>query len=410
MRTRKFIALSLISAGAAILFTGCPAQPPGPCVVARTGGGPLTGNGAGFPYVAQYYLKAGSETGDCTTNPVIAAFPAGNFVGQIWAEAYGAVTASKKLTGLVPEEFGWTNQYLGDYVECGPFDPGCPDYPVALGNFTADSEDENGNCTIQGFDAGVQVVDGVTVTYNFSTVLVYATAAAGEGTQMQATVTIARDTCVRSYTAIGLWPTAVCNVDNDCNPNPQPGNVPARPLGSGTLPGIPLQCVNAAANDPVIVPNNIPQVPAEPCTISGQVGGKVVDSCAKDPLANPGTVCSNTTATATTATPCTVTSAGTDSCVATDPTTACLACDATGCAPPDAPGTGVCGTITGVCAVPYLDAFGCTSSDPTGAPYVIQPVGCGGGAKDNNGTGGTSICFFVGPSATTFPYLQTSSN
>jgi hypothetical protein len=320
MRTRKFIALSLISAGAAILVTGCPSQPPGPCVVARTGGGPLTGNGAGFPYVAQYYLTPGSETGDCTTNPAIAAWPAGNFVGQIWAEAYGAVTASLKLTGLVPEEFGWTNQYTGDYVECGQFDPGCTHNPISLGNFTADVEDENGNCTIKGSDAGQQEVNGVLVTYDYTNVLVYATAAAGEGTQMQATVTITRDdgvgaACVRSYTAIGLWPTAVCNVDNDCNPNPQPNNSPPRPLGSGTLPGIPLQCVNAAANDPILVP----------------------------------------------------------------------------------------GDFLGP------DGFGCTDGS-TDEPYVIQTVGCGGGAKDNNGTGGTSICFFVGPGPTTFPYLQTSTN
>jgi hypothetical protein len=401
MRTRKFIALSLISAGAAILVTGCPAQPPGPCVVARTGGGPLTGNGAGFPYVAQYYFTAGSETGDCTTNPAIAAWPAGNFVGQIWAEAYGDVTASKKLTGLVPEEFGWTNQYTGDYVECGQFDPGCTNSPIALGNFTADVVDENGNCTIAGSDAGVQVVNGVTVTYDYSTALVYANAAAGEGTQMQATVKITRDdgvatACVRSYTAIGLWPTAVCSVDNDCNPNPQPGNTPPRPLGSGTLPGIPLSCnLTMVAQDPIIVPDNIPDVPTVTCGVNG-LGH---DTCAAN-----GEECINLVFTPG-ATACTVDSDGNDSC---DPTPtspqACLACDANGCDFAGAGNSGVCGDVTGNCAFPFLDAFGCETG--VGAPYVIQPVGCGGGAKDNNGIGATSVCFFSGPGPTTFPYLS----
>ena len=83
MRTRKVIALSLLS-GAAVLFSGCPNQPPGPCVIARTGGGGA--EGIGSPYIVKYYLKAGGSTGDCTTNPNMAPY-AGDFVAALYAEA-----------------------------------------------------------------------------------------------------------------------------------------------------------------------------------------------------------------------------------------------------------------------------------------------------------------------------------
>lgn len=310
MRTRKVIALSLIFAGVAIL-SGCPDQPAGPCLPARAFAG-ILGNGTGTPYVVQYYLTAGSETGDCTSNAAINAWPHGNFVGQVWAEAYGPVTASKKLTGMVPEEFGWTNQFTGDYVQGSPNStPPVANNPVIFGNFTTDTEDSAGTCTIQGTDAGVQLVNGVTVSYDFKNVLMLVQAAAGEGTQMQASVTITRTdpaspgtACVRKYTALGLWPSALCNVDNDCNPYPQPGA--NRPLGSGLLPGIPYTCNSGlVAQDPILVPTS-------------------------------SALCGETVAT----------------------------------------------------------------------PFILENSGCGGGSLDNNGTAGTSICFFQNPSPTKFPYLN----
>jgi hypothetical protein len=283
MRTRKVIALSLISAGAAVLFSGCPAQPPGPCVVARAAFSPF--GPPGTPYATHYYFVAGSQTGDCTTDPTVAAWPPGDFTGGIFAEAYGEVTAIDKVTGLVPEEFGWTSTYgnnngLADYVECTPTnadlyaaqtppigggaDGGpCVDNPIAFGAFTTDTEDSNNTCVIAGSDAGTQVVNGVLVTYNFNKVLVYTNAAAGEGTQIQANVTMTRQSltpgvaaCTRSYVALGLWPATVCNVNNDCNAIPQPGLTPPRPLGSGILTNIPVFCdLTLPGSDPVIVPS-----------------------------------------------------------------------------------------------------------------------------------------------------------
>jgi hypothetical protein len=288
MRTRKVIALSLISAGAAFLFSGCPAQPPGPCVVARAAAGPFTG--IGNPYATHYYFTAGSEVATgagCAEADIAAqlqtgASTNGDFTGGVWAEAYGMVTAINKVTGIVPAEFGWTAQYLTtlnqlqDYVECTPenaslyqtlgvgggADGGpCVDNPIVYGAFTTDTEDSNNTCTIAQSDAGTQVVNGVLVTYSIPSAVVYTNAAAGEGTQIQMKVTITRQTptasCARSYTAIGLWPSALCNVNNDCNPLPQPGNTPPRPLGSGILTGIPLVCdLTLPGLDPTIVPSD----------------------------------------------------------------------------------------------------------------------------------------------------------
>ncbi len=326
MRTRKVIALSLISAGAALLFSGCPAQPPGPCVVARAFASAIEGTTPGFPYVVQYYFK--DETAGCT-DPAYAAWPTGNFVGGVWSEAYGPVTAVNKLVGWVPEEFGYTNSYpdlnangLQDYVECTPLNnvlyaTPCTHDPISYGNFTTDTEDSANTCTVLQTDAGTQLIGNVLVTYSYTKTLVYTNAAAGEGTQIQADVTIVRasqtpgtPSCVRDYTGIGLWPVILCNVDNDCNPNPQPSITPPRPIGSGLLPGIPYTC-NA-----------------------GLVG--------QDFVSVPGDVLANDW----------------------------------GC------GDGV-----------------------TAQPFLPLTLGCGGGAKDNNGTGGTSICFFASPSATQFPYV-----
>jgi hypothetical protein len=317
MRTRKGLALGLISAGAAVLFAGCPAQPPGPCVVARAFASAIEGTTPGYPYVAQYYLVPGSGTAGCLDPTILASWPAGNFVGAIWSEAYGPVTAVNKLVGWVPEEFGWTNSYTGDYVECSPindvnYTTPCNDNPVVFGNFTTDLEDSNNTCTVMGTDAGTQLINGIQVTYDFTSTLVYTNASAGEGTQIQANVTITRATatasCSKSYVAIGLWPIALCNVDNDCNPLPQGESVtPPRPLGSGLLPGIPANCnLGLVAQDPIIVPG------------ADQFGG--------------------------------------------------------------------CGTVD--------------------TPFINLTLGCGGGAKDNNNTGGAGMCFYVNPSATTFPYVN----
>ncbi len=181
MRTRKVIALSLLSAGALVLFSGCPAQPPGPCVVARAFASNIEGSNPGANYVVQYFFTAGSETGDCTTDPAVAAWPAGDFVGGIWAEAFGPVTAVNKVTGLVPDEFGWTNAYTGDYVEGSP-NSATPvtDNPIILGHFTTDTEDPSGSCTITPTSPGVQLVNGVLVTYQYTTAILYVTAAAGK--------------------------------------------------------------------------------------------------------------------------------------------------------------------------------------------------------------------------------------
>jgi hypothetical protein len=397
MRTRKVIALSLLS-GAAVLFSGCPNQPPGPCVIARTGGGGA--EGIGSPYLVKYYLKTGGSTGDCTTNPFMAPY-AGDFVAALYAEAYGPVTAINKITGMVPEEFGWTGGYTGDYVQGSPNStPPVTNNPVIAGNFTTDTEDVNNECTVMGTAPGVQLINGVTVSYNYTSMLVYTNAAAGEGTQIQADVTITRtdgvNTCTNNYTALGLWPETVCNVNDDCNPNPEPAI--GRALGSGILTGIPVKCdLTLVAEDNVIVPGNIPVDPPVACTIDGMGN----DSCAAN-----GQECVNTTTTGG-GVACTVAADGTDSCDA-DPTSteACVTCDASGCTPVAPGGSGNCGTIAGVCAVPYLDGYGC----PSPQPYTLLTGGCGGGAHDNNGTGGTNLCFYVNASATApFPYTGTFS-
>lgn len=279
MRTRKVIALSLISAGAAVLFSGCPDQPAGPCVVARAGAGPFSD--PGVPYATHYYFT--SESGNCSDPAVDAGWPARDFTGALWAEAYGNVSDIDKPTGLVPEEFGWTSfarnrNNLRDYVECTPlnadlyalhgigggYDGGaCVDDPISHGAFTTDAEDSNGLCTIAEKAAGSQVVNGVFVTYSFPKSILYVPAASGEGTQIQVpVVTITRqalgsaNVCVRTYQALGLWPSALCNVDNDCNANPQPNNTPPRPIGSGLLTHIPVFCdMTIPTLDPIIVPN-----------------------------------------------------------------------------------------------------------------------------------------------------------
>ena len=325
MRTRKVIAFSLISAGAALLFSGCPAQPPGPCVVARAFASAIEGTTPGFPYVVQYYFK--DETAGCS-DPAYAAWPTGNFVGGVWSEVYGPVTAVNKLVGWVPEEFGYTNSYPDlnangsrtmwsalPSTTCSTRRP-APDDPISYGNFTTDTEDSAHTCTVLQTDAGTQLIGTVLVTYSYTKTLVYTNAAAGEGTQIQADVTIVRalrrpERRPASGTTRALvWPVILCNVDNDCNPNPQPSITPPRPIGSGLLPGIPYTC-NA-----------------------GLVG--------QDFVSVPGDVLANDW----------------------------------GC------GDGV-----------------------TAQPFLPLTLGCGGGAKDNNGTGGTSICFFASPSATQFPYV-----
>jgi hypothetical protein len=422
MRTRKVIALSLLSAGAAFLFSGCPNQPPGPCVVARAFASQIEGTNPGANYVLQYYFLNEAPGSDCTTDPAVAAWPAGNFVGALWAEAYGPVTAINKVTGLVPEEFGWTNSYTGDYVECSPITdgPACTDSPIILGNFTTDTEDVNGTCTIQGTDAGTQVVNGVQVTYSFPSTLVLVQSQAGEGTQIQASVTITRQSatpgvaaCVRNYTALGFWPTAICNVANDCNPLPQPDLAPPggpRPIGSGLLPGIPYTCSIGAGGlvgqDPIIAPDNVPSTdPATPCAIDGMG----TDTCAAfadgDAGVAPGS-CLNQTATDL-GVPCTVDASGNDSCdSATGPGGVCIGSSSTG--------PGSCNSVTGTCAFPYLDGFGCGDGVPNGgSPFILQTGACGGGAKNNNsiadntsaGPNQSGLCFFASPSATTFPYL-----
>jgi hypothetical protein len=424
MRTRKVIALSLLSAGAAFLFSGCPNQPPGPCVVARAFASQIEGTNPGANYVLQYYFLNEAPGSDCTTDPAVAAWPAGNFVGALWAEAYGPVTAIDKVTGLVPEEFGWTNSYTGDYVECSPITdgPSCTDNPIILGNFTTDTEDVNGTCIIQGNDAGTQVVNGVTVTYNFPSTLVLVQSAAGEGTQIQATVQITRQSgmagvaaCVRNYTAIGFWPTAICNVDNDCNPLPQPDNTPPRPIGSGLLPGIPYTCsTTLVPQDPIFAPDNVPSTtPATPCALQGPTGGSgtTTDTCAAfadgDAGVAPGECLNQVVTPITPAVPCTVDASGNDSCAA--PGGPGGVCDAT---------TGNCDSVNGTCAYPYLDSpqFQCGDGIPNGPgfPFILLTGGCGGGAKNNNaiannmspGPGQTGLCFFANPSPTTFPYLS----
>ena len=67
---------------------------------------------------------------------------------------------------------------------------------------------------------------------------------------------------------------------------------------------------------------------------------------------------------------------------------------------------GVCNSVNGICAQPYLDKVGCgTGVVDGGLPFITLTGGCAGGAKDNNGTGGTNVCFVAGPGPTTFPYL-----
>jgi len=239
--------------------------------------------------------------------------------------------------GMVPEEFGWTNSYTGDYIQGSPnsytcdgsgLPSGCTPAPVAnnpiiFGNFTTSSQLADGTCVLLQADggAGTQVVSGGnTVTYEFPITTIYNAAQSGAGTQIQVRARITRDdhsgnVCVRNYTGIGLWPLTVCNADIDCDANPSEG----RPIGSGILGGIPLNCnPNLVALDPVIVPANL--------------------------LANN--------------------SQGIYSCS-------------------DLPDGG-----------------------STAQPFINQPAGCGGGVTDNNGVGGTNICFYTNAAANTFPYTQ----
>jgi hypothetical protein len=417
MRTRKVIALSLLSAGAAVLFSGCPNQPPGPCVVARAFASQIEGTNPGANYVVQYYFLNEAAGSDCATaslaDPAVAAWPSGNFVGALWAEAYGPVTAIDKVTGLVPEEFGWTNSYTGDYVQGSPITGSSTNSPIILGNFTTDTEDPNGTCTIQGTDAGVQVVNTVTVTYAFPSTLVLVQSAAGEGTQIQAAVTITRQSglaavpaCIRNYTALGFWPTAICNIDNDCNPNPQPDATPPRPIGSGLLPGVPFACnMGLVAQDPIFAPDNVPSTtPATPCAIDGMG----TDTCAAfadgDAGVAPGACLNQVVTPISPAVPCTVDASGNDSCDATGGPGG--VCDAT---------TGNCDSVNGTCAFPYLDADGCGDGIPNGPgfPFILQTGGCGGGAKNNNSIANnegppptTGLCFFANPAVGTFPYIS----
>ncbi len=243
-----------------LIIGACGSQPESPCVIGHAGGG--LGQ-VGTAYIALYYAVATSPPANCLL-PQYAYWPTGNFVGEIFAESYGPVTGNNKLVGWVPEEFGWTNAYTGDYVQGSPNSAMQPDggfpNPVAFGNFTTTVQDLNGTCTVIGLDGGTQNVNGVSTTYDFSRVLVYTNPAGGEGFQIQATVTITRDdgtgvACVQAYVAIGLWPSALCNVDNDCNPSPQPTDNPPRQLGSGILPGTPYHCAaDLPGNDPIIVP------------------------------------------------------------------------------------------------------------------------------------------------------------
>ncbi len=268
MRTRKVILLSLVSAGAAFLFSGCPSQPASPCVIAHSGGSGRAGTGQS--YLVQYYLDtdAGVPSAACA-NASYSYWPTGDFVGGLFVESYGAVTDSLKLVGMVPEEFGWTNPFTGDYVQGSPnSSPPIANDPIVRGNFTTDTQSANGTCIISQQDGGQAVQlftpSGApgpqTVTYSINDAVVYTNPAAGEGTQIYYPLTIIRDdgsgnVCVRHYIGVGLWPTALCNVDNDCNPNPQPSN--GRPLGSGVLPGIPVTCnLTIGNNDPVLVPDS----------------------------------------------------------------------------------------------------------------------------------------------------------
>jgi hypothetical protein len=259
-RAGEVVTLTLLLASAAVLCSGCISQPESPCVIAHAGGGL---GGVGTPYIAQYYVTATPPSANCLL-PQYAYWPTGNFVGEIFAESYGPVTGTNKLVGWLPEEFGWSNGYTGEYIEGGPNSAVQPDggfpNPVAFGNFTTTLQDTNGTCLVAGTDGGTQNINGINTTYDFTKVLVYTNPAAGEGFQIQANVTITRDDgtgvpCVQSYVAIGLWPSALCNVDNDCNPNPQPNGNPPRPLGSGLLPGTPYVCAtDLAGSDPIIVP------------------------------------------------------------------------------------------------------------------------------------------------------------
>ena len=85
----------------------------------------------------------------------------------------------------------------------------CTDNPVVFGNFTTDLEDSNNTCTVMGTDAGTQLINGIQVTYDFTSTLVYTNAAAGEGTQIQANVTITRASRRPRPARASTWPS-VC--------------------------------------------------------------------------------------------------------------------------------------------------------------------------------------------------------
>jgi hypothetical protein len=66
-------------------------------------------------------------------------------------------------------------------------------------------------------------------------------------------------------------------------------------------------------------------------------------------------------------------------------------------------GSGILTNIPVSCGldIPSLDPV----ITPNG-PYIGLTGGGGGGSKDNNGTGGTGVCFFTGASPTVFPYTD----
>jgi len=431
MRTRKVIALSLLTGGAALLFSGCPSNPPSICTIARTAQGPA-GAVAGFGFAVHYYYSPGLDVGDCS------ALDAGSdFSSVLWTEAYGGSPAvdptiangGTYITGMMPEEFGWTQPYLQTYIQGSPMDPNPADpiggFPIIYGAFTSYRQDTNGECTINQTDAGSQLINGTLVTYSFPKVLVYNDPYAGEGTQLQIAAQITRGTCTRSYVGIGMWPIALCNVDNDCNPNAQPSYNPPRPIGSGLLPGFNYACSGADGGQGIVSldltypPANVNVTPTTACLVgAGTLTSPPEDSCvnAVPPSASApaNSVCDNTVATITNPpVACTVDGVNGDSCDPDGGTyMACVSCPSDGgaCSQVAAqadggPNPGSCGTLAGNCAFAVLDAWGCGSL--VGTAYMDLTLGCGGAAKDNDGTAGVNICFYANPGPTTFPYTNT---
>ncbi len=426
MRTRKVIALSLLTGGAALLFSGCPSNPPSICTIARTAQGPSAAL-AGFGFAVHYYYSPGLDVGDCTAQGAGA-----DFSSVLWTEAYGGSPAvdptiangGTYITGMMPEEFGWTQPYLQTYIQGSPISPGDPlgGFPIIYGQFATYRQDTNGECTINQMDAGSQLINGELVTYSFPKVLVYNDPYAGEGTQLQIDAQITRGTCTRTYVGIGMWPIALCNVDNDCNPNAQPSLNPPRAIGSGLLPGFNYACSGSDGGPSIVSldltypPANVNVTPTTPCLVGGAGEDSCVNAVAPSASAPANSVCDNTVATIT-APPvaCTVDMTNGDSCDPTAPPgnyTACVSCPSDGgaCSQVTAPSdgttaTGSCGTLAGNCAFAVLDAYGCGSL--AGTAYMDLFLGCGGAAKDNDGTNGTSVCFYANPGPATFPYTNT---